>query len=170
MPEVSGTARADVSHVVSPLLGTVVPVELPGHQRAGGPDVPLSESLLAEVVMLPAAQDILGDGVEVVTAVLVTVIVVVADGETVRRVGRSTCCWCLVRPGSSGLADIVLHGVLPPELAHVVHHLAVKVCVVRSFPGIRYSSFPSAGWRDGGGPVPEGGGGIAGGEEGGEGC
>ena len=41
--------------------------------------------------MLPAAQDILSDGVEVVTAVLVTVIVVVADGETVRRVGRSTC-------------------------------------------------------------------------------
>ena len=55
----------------------LVPVELPGHQGAGGPDVPLSESLLAEVVMLPAAQDILGDGVEVVTAVLVTVIVVV---------------------------------------------------------------------------------------------
>ena len=43
-------------------------------------------------------------------------------------------------PSSSGLADIVLHCVLSPELAHVVHHLAVKVCVVRSFPGIRYSS------------------------------
>ena len=106
--------------------------------------------------MLPAAQDILGDGVEVVTAVLFTVIVVVADGETVRRVGRSTWSCCLVRPGSnikvhylcvhqlvpgsSGLADIVLHSVLPPELAHVVHHLAVKVCVVRSFTSISYSS------------------------------
>ena len=64
------------AHVEYSLLyNTPVPVELPGHQGAGGPYIPLSESLLAEVVMLPAAQDILGDGVEVVTAVLVTVIV-----------------------------------------------------------------------------------------------
>ena len=50
--------------------------------------------------MLPPAQDILGDGVEVVTAVLVTVVVVVADGKTIRRVGSSEYCWSLVRPGS----------------------------------------------------------------------
>ena len=36
--------------------------------------------------MLPATQDILGDGVEIVTAMLVTIIVVVTDGETISRV------------------------------------------------------------------------------------
>ena len=36
--------------------------------------------------MLPATKDISGDGVEVVTTVLVTVIVVVAGGEAVGRV------------------------------------------------------------------------------------
>ena len=39
--------------------------------------------------MFPAAKDIIGDGVEVVTRVLVTVIVVITAGETVRRVGGS---------------------------------------------------------------------------------
>jgi len=36
--------------------------------------------------MFPAAKDILGDGVEVVTPMLVTIIVVVTAGEAVRRV------------------------------------------------------------------------------------
>ena len=36
--------------------------------------------------MLPSAQDILGDGVEVVTAMLVTIIVVVTAGEAIIRV------------------------------------------------------------------------------------
>ena len=36
--------------------------------------------------MPPAAKNILGDGVEIVTAMLVTVIVVVLAGETTRRV------------------------------------------------------------------------------------
>ena len=43
-------------------------------------------------------------------------------------------------PDSSGLADIVLHHVLPLKPAHVVHHLAVKVCVVQSFTGFRFRS------------------------------
>ena len=36
--------------------------------------------------MLPATQDILGDGVEIVTAMLVTIIVVVTGGEAISRV------------------------------------------------------------------------------------
>ena len=36
--------------------------------------------------MLPSAKDILGDGVEIVTAMLVTIIVVVTGGETISRV------------------------------------------------------------------------------------
>ena len=36
--------------------------------------------------MLPATKDICGDGVEIVTAVLVAIIVVVTDGETISRV------------------------------------------------------------------------------------
>ena len=36
--------------------------------------------------MLPATQDILGDGVEIVTAMLVTIIVVVTGGESISRV------------------------------------------------------------------------------------
>jgi len=48
--------------------------------------VPLTQGLRAEVVMPPATQDILGDGVEIVTAMLVTIIVVVTGGETISRV------------------------------------------------------------------------------------
>ena len=41
--------------------------------------------------MFPAAKDIIGDGVEVVTRVLVTVIVVVTARETVRSIaGRGS--------------------------------------------------------------------------------
>ena len=36
--------------------------------------------------MLPATQDIFGDGVEIVTAMLVTIIVVVTGGESISRV------------------------------------------------------------------------------------
>ena len=36
--------------------------------------------------MLPATQGILGDGVDIVTAMLVTIIVVVTGGETISRV------------------------------------------------------------------------------------
>ena len=62
------------------------PVKFSGHKRTGGALVPLIQGLRAEVVMLPATQDILGDGVEIVTAKLVTIIVVIIDGETISRV------------------------------------------------------------------------------------
>ena len=62
------------------------PVKFSGHKRTGGALVPLIQGLRAEVVMLPATQDILGDGVEIVTAMLVTIIVVVTARETISRV------------------------------------------------------------------------------------
>jgi len=67
--------------------------------------------------MFPAAKDILGDGVEVVTPMLVTIIVVVTAGEAVARVvTRETVTifpLCLAGPHSSGLADVGLGRVLP---------------------------------------------------------
>ena len=112
-----------LSYIVFP----VVPGELPGHERAGVPLVPLHESLLAEVEVFPGAEDLLGAGVEVVPVVLVTVVIVVLLGEP-------------VSPASSGLAHVVLHRVLPLQPAHVVHHLAVKVGIVRTLNDFRFSS------------------------------
>ena len=43
--------------------------------------VPLIESLRAKVVVFPTAKDILGDGVDVVSVMLVTIIVVVTAAK-----------------------------------------------------------------------------------------
>ena len=64
-----------------------LPVELPGDERALSPAIPVVESLSREVVMLPATKDICGDGIEIVTAVLVAIIVVVTAGEGLTRIG-----------------------------------------------------------------------------------
>jgi len=99
--------------------------------------------------MPPAAKDILGDGVEVVTAMLVTVIVVVLAGETVRGVfARVTLASseivgnkvALSTPLIFRLRHVGLDHVLPLQLAHVVHHLVVKVRIVRSFISCRSGS------------------------------
>ena len=50
--------------------------------------------------MLPATQDILGDGVEIVTAMLVTIIVVVTDGETIS--------WVFARVAIA-VVEVVIH-------------------------------------------------------------
>jgi len=99
--------------------------------------------------MPPAAKDILGDGVEVVTAMLVTVIVVVAAGETVRGVFARVALAASEIVGNKvafstslifRLRDVGLDHVLPLQLAHVVHHLVVKVRIVRSFISCRSGS------------------------------
>ena len=59
------------------------PVQFSGHKRTGGAMVPLTQGMRAEVVIPPATQDILGDGVEIVPAMLVTIIVVVTAREVV---------------------------------------------------------------------------------------
>ena len=63
-----------------------IPVELSGDERTLSPAVPVVESVSREVVMLPATKDICGDGVEIVTAVLVAIIVVVAGGKAIHRI------------------------------------------------------------------------------------
>jgi hypothetical protein len=64
-----------------------LPVELPGDEGTLSPVVPVVESLSRAVVMLPATKDICGDGIEIVTAVLVAIIVVVTAGEGLARIG-----------------------------------------------------------------------------------
>jgi hypothetical protein len=72
---------------ISPLSGPNISVQLPGDDWTSSSHVPAVQSVSGEVVMLPAAKDIIGDRIEVVTAVLVAVIVVVVAGEGARRVG-----------------------------------------------------------------------------------
>ena len=50
-------------------------VDLPGTHRAGSS--PVGGVVTVDVVMLPATKHILGEGVEIVTRVLVTIIVIV---------------------------------------------------------------------------------------------
>ena len=69
-----------------------ISVQFSGDNWASRPLVPVVDCVSREVVMFPAAKDIIGDGVEVVSTVFVTVIVVVTAGETVSRIvasGRS---------------------------------------------------------------------------------
>jgi len=152
--------------------------------------VPFTQSLRAEVEVFPPAQDMLSDGVDVVTAVLVPVVVVVAAGEAVT--GRLAAGHvaiavdvviqfsCLVVSLTPRLCDDALDHVLPLQLAHVVDHLAVKVRVVRSLCRCCYRSVgrivPSVtrqGWSrhlisrgHRHGPVPEWSGGVPGEEVG----
>ena len=74
---------------ISPLSGPNISVQLSGDDWASSSHVPVVESVSREVVMLPATKDIIGDRIEVVTAVLVAVIVVVVAGEGAHRVGMS---------------------------------------------------------------------------------
>ena len=71
---------------ISTLGGSNISIKLSGHDWASSSHVPQVESLSREVVMLPAAKNISGNGVEVVSTVLVAVIVVVVTGEASRRV------------------------------------------------------------------------------------
>ena len=77
------------------------PIELSADERALGPVVPVVESFTRESVMLPAAKDIIGDGVEIVTGVLVAIIVVVVAGEAVALVA---VCGGRVVVAGSGIA------------------------------------------------------------------
>ena len=74
------------------LFRAEISVQLSGYDWASCTLVPEVHCVSREVVMFPAAKDIIGDGVEVVSTVLVTVIVIVTTGETVGRIvasGRS---------------------------------------------------------------------------------
>ena len=64
-----------------PRIHSLVPHQLPGYDWASCPGVPVVQCFCGEVVVLPATKDISGDGVEIVTAVLVAVIIVVVAGE-----------------------------------------------------------------------------------------
>jgi len=99
--------------------------------------------------MFPAAQDIIGDGVEVVREVFVAVIEVVTTGKTVVTSGgiASISVASLISHGSlvtslhPGPGHIAPVDVLIVQHVHVVDHLVVKVCVVgwrRSYntPGV----------------------------------
>ena len=65
---------------------SAIPVQFPGNKGALGSDVPGVQSVCREVVMLPSAKDIIGDGIEIVTAVLVAIIVVVVKGKAIHRI------------------------------------------------------------------------------------
>jgi len=92
--------------------------------------------------MPPATKDILGDGVEVVTAMLVPIIVVVLVGKAASRVysGVTLAAGDVVKYSAAlstslifRLRDEGLDQILPLQLAPVVHHLVVKVRIVESF-------------------------------------
>jgi len=128
VPEVCCSTRADIPKEVHPFLCPVVPVKLSGDQGTGCSLVPLVQGGGGEVVMLPLPQHLLGDGVEVVSGVFVAIIVVVPAGEAVTVV--LTVAVSISPSDVPGVADVVLHLVLPVQLAHVVNHLVVEVCVV----------------------------------------
>ena len=69
-----------------PKIRSLISVKFSCYDWASCPLVPIVESFSREVVMFPFAKDIIGDVVEVVTTVFVTVIVVVMGGEGVHRV------------------------------------------------------------------------------------
>jgi len=77
MTEICGTAQA--SYVV--LFLFVVPVDFSCDKGALGPHVPVVEGVTREVVVFPTAKDIIGDGVEIVSTMLVTIIVVIVAGK-----------------------------------------------------------------------------------------
>merc|ERR1739838_645264 len=108
-----------VSYIVGSFL--IISVKLSSYKRTLGPHVSEVKSVSREVVMFPAAKDIIGDGVEVVSTVFVTIIVVVTAGEAVAWIGAGCS------PLHPGLTDTAPDCVLPVQPAHVVHHLVVKV-------------------------------------------
>ena len=61
-----------------------ISVQLPADDWAPSPHVPGVESVSREVVMLPAAKNIVGDGIEIVSTMNVAVIVVVVARKSVR--------------------------------------------------------------------------------------
>jgi len=121
--EVRAVAGALVKQVVRSFLRSKISGELPGDQGAVSSLVPLVEGLAAAVVVPPAAQHLLVDGVEVVGVVLVGVVVAVLAPEAVRGVAGPRLC--LSDCFSS--ADILLDVVQAGELGHVVDDLVVEV-------------------------------------------
>ena len=71
------------------LFRAEISVQLSGYDWASCTLVPEVHCVSREVVMFPAAKDIIGDGVEVVTTVFVTVIVVVTARKTFCRIVAS---------------------------------------------------------------------------------
>ena len=59
---------------ISTLRGPNISVQLSGDDLTSSSHIPVAEGVSREVVMLPATKDICGDGVEIVTAVLVKVL------------------------------------------------------------------------------------------------
>merc|ERR1739838_132201 len=99
---------AHVSNIVRSFL--IISVDFSCYKRTLGPHIPEVESISREVVMFPAAKDIIGDGIEVVITVFVTIIVVVTAGEAVGWIGAGCS------PLHSGLTDTALDCVLPVQL------------------------------------------------------
>jgi len=120
VPEVHGTARADITDIVGVFLRLVVPIQLSRLQRAAGPCVPPVDGVCREVVVFPAPQHIRAHWVQVVTVVLVPVVVVVTGREGVGGVvprGHTI----------SGLTDSAFDDVVLVQLVHVVLGLGVHV-------------------------------------------
>ena len=112
------------------LFRAEISVQLSGYDWA-------SCTLVPEVVMFPAAQDIIGDRVEVVTTVFVTVIVVVTARKTFCRIVASggprrkeQIASLNLFPAVKllpALTNITLCRVLPIKTGHVVTHSTVIV-------------------------------------------
>jgi len=102
--EVLGGPGADVTNVVGSPAGLVVSVQFPGDEGALCPGVPLFDGLVGQVVVFPGAQHVAGGFVQVVRAVLASVIVVVILGETGSVVSVSVVV--ILRSAASGLFDV----------------------------------------------------------------
>jgi len=136
MTEISSTTTTGITYIVRLLL--IIPVNFSGYQGTLTPHIPVVESVSREVVMFPAAQDIIGDMVVVVREVFVAIIEVVTTGKTVIAAGgiASIAVASLISHGSlvtslpPGPGDTAPVDVLIVQHVRVVDHLVVEVSVV----------------------------------------
>jgi len=131
MTEISSTTTTSVTYIVRLLL--IIPVNFSGYQGTPTPHISVIEGVSRDVVMFPAAQDIIHNGVEVVREVFIAIIEVVTTGKTVLA---SITVLSLFSPRSlvtslhPGPGHVAPVDVLIVQHVHVVDNLVVKVCVV----------------------------------------
>lgn len=86
MSEVRASTTAQVSNVIGSLLGLEIPVKLSSMKWTLCSLIPVVESLLGEVVMLPVTENVPRAFIQVIIGVFVRVVVVILVGEAIWRV------------------------------------------------------------------------------------
>merc|ERR1712149_114521 len=128
--EIRSSSGAAVSDIVHPLSSLKIPVQLSGLERTPRSSVSSVQSLGGDVVVLPCAKNILVARVEAISAVLVTIIVIVPGGETVLWIIPAdvvVACNFVVSCVIPASADCSSCCLLPAQLRCIGDHLAVKI-------------------------------------------